>query len=207
MSNFPISLSNKFKPSLYDLSLDVDPLKPNFTGILNIHLVKNERNTHNDESEDFFFIDLNCSDIIPTNGYVLNNDESNSIKDKLKFKLNKSEQTVRVLSETLKFSDFTEDEFTIRIHYLGIINKILTYNDFTKGIFKTNYNDPISGKSNNYIVATHSQPNFARYILPCVDDTSVKACFRLSLSTQPTHNYNIQKDTPNDFFNFCFCYW
>ncbi|GMF08723.1 unnamed protein product [[Candida] boidinii] len=143
MSNSPISLSNKFKPSHYDLSLDVDPLKPNFTGILNIHLIKNERNTNNDDSEDYFYIDLNCSDIIPTNGYVLNNDESNSVKDKLKFKLNKSEQKVRISSESLKFCDFNEQEFVIRIHYLGIINKILTFNDFTKGIFKTNYNDPI----------------------------------------------------------------
>lgn len=188
MSNSPISLSNKFKPSHYDLSLDADPLKPNFTGILNIHLIKNERNTNNDDSEDYFYIDLNCSDIIPTNGYVLNNDESNSVKDKLKFKLNKSEQKVRISSESLKFCDFNEQEFVIRIHYLGIINKILTFNDFTKGIFKTNYNDPVSGKSNNYIVATHSQPNFARFILPCVDDTSVKASFQLSLNTQVTHN-------------------
>ena len=67
--------------------------------------------------------------------------------------------------------------------YVGTIHTIKTYKDATTGVFKTNYMDNEMGSSDNYVVATHAQPGFARMILPCIDEVNHKAQFKVDITT------------------------
>lgn len=162
--------TNTHTPVNYKLDLSINHKTHNFTGSVTIDLIKNTVEAPK-ESSDFGF-SLNASELIVTNAQI------NGVKATVK--VNRPEELV-----TLKAADqtpfYSEASLSVEIQYIGKINQIKTFTDFTKGLFKTNYLDDKTNTSSNYILATHSQLAFARCIYPCVDEPSIKAQFQLSV--------------------------
>ncbi|VEU23581.1 DEKNAAC104464 [Brettanomyces naardenensis] len=172
-----LTLSNDFIPSKYDLSLDVSPTKRNYSGEVSIDLVANP-NKHVDD-EPFFQITLHSLELISVSAQLI----LDSVVYKLKAKLDSSSQCTRYSSEELKVSDLSRatSKPKLKIRFLGVIHEILTFKDSTRGVFKTNYMDPVSGRATLQLISTHSQPHFARSIFPCLDELHFKVPVRLTL--------------------------
>lgn len=172
----PLLLENSHLPTHYDLSLQLDHTKPNFSGKVLIPLVKNQ---HFSGQHDHFQFSLNCNKIVITKALLKLSTQDEPIS--LLPKLDKLAQRV-----TFNLTDphpQNLDPVSIDITFLGSIKTIQTYQDATYGLFKTNYSDSIEGKSDNYIIATHTQPYGCRTIFPCVDELTVKVPIALSITT------------------------
>lgn len=195
-----VLLENLYIPESYDLSLEISDLKPNYTGKVLINLIKNER--YNKESIDTkdFCIFLNTAEIVSlSSSIILDNDSSKSFK--LSHSLNKSNETTKYYSNDLKFSDLIQSSsITLEIKFLAVIRKILTYSDVTKGVFQTKYMDPVSGKSDKFLLSTHSQPFFSHYIFPCLDDINLKS--KISLSLIVKNEFTCISNLPIESSNF-----
>lgn len=171
----PLLLSNAFVPSAYELSLNIEHQKPNFKGSAVIQLEKNTACT--DVPKNFEFT-VNCNKLVLLSAKL-------SVGEKQPVKLsitNRRDLQLAVLSCDLPIDEILES-VSVEISYMGSINQILTYRDQTYGVFRTNYSDSVEGRSDNYIVATHSQPYGARTIFPCVDEVNVRVPIKLSLTT------------------------
>ena len=69
------------------------------------------------------------------------------------------------LSSTQTYSQLvTNNCLVMEVKYMGQIKTINTYKDETQGLFKTNFLDNDSGKSDNYILTTHFQPMSAKQV-------------------------------------------
>lgn len=171
---------NYFVPSGYELSLVINELKPNYSGKVIIDLAKNPRFTQFLNNDSPFSITLNTAEIISMSSLLKVGDKS----WKLSHSLDKKNETTTYLSAELQFKEFKsiDKDIVLEINFLAVIRKIMTYNDVTKGIFSTKYTDPISGKSDRFLLSTHSQPYFARYIFPCIDDMNCKSTIQLNLT-------------------------
>lgn len=173
----PLLISNAYLPTSYDLNLNVNHQKPNFTGSATIQL---ERNPSCTALPDHFEFQLHSNNLVILLAKLFIEGESES--KKLKVTVQKESQTI-ALSAEVPSEEILSKSAKIDISYIGKINQIQTYRDKTYGVFKTNYSDSVEGRSDNYIVATHSQPFGARTIFPCVDEVNVRAPIKLQIQT------------------------
>ncbi|ODV64673.1 hypothetical protein HYPBUDRAFT_8532 [Hyphopichia burtonii NRRL Y-1933] len=161
----PLTLTNSYLPTKYELTLDIDYQKPNFKGSLDIDLEKSN-------DSDKFELTLHSNKLVITRASV------DGIS--LKISYNRSQQQVTFSSEEPIEMTFNKK---IQLEYMGQINTIKTYQDKTYGFFKTNYSDSITGNANNFILATHCQPTGCRLIFPCIDELYCKCPIKLNIVT------------------------
>lgn len=189
MTDIPLLVLNEYHPEGYDLKLDVNHEKPNFTGVVSFKLVKNP--LFSGSSNDTFVLALNASKLIVTKA-SLNGAPLKTVYDKAKQRITFTQDTPT-----------PNEDLYVTINFMGQINTIHTYKDTTYGLFKTNYSDSITGKSNNYVLATHTQPMGARLIFPLVDELSCKVPITLTITTNSSFkvfsNEAIDTVTPVDF--------
>lgn len=173
--DLPLLISNAFLPTAYKLALSIDHLKPNFKASTTIELSRNPACTTPPST---FQLCLHSHNLVILSAKLTASELSES--KKLQVCNRRDSQTVVMTCDT-----HTEglSSITIDITYMGSIHNIQTYRDETYGVFKTNYSDSVEGRSDNYIVATHSQPYGARSIFPCVDEVNVRASFSLQITT------------------------
>lgn len=171
-------LANRFVPVNYKLNIDISPTKPNFQGDLEIDVVYNNLFTGVQDG-DQVELSLHSADIVVTSAKFVHEDGSEEVLAKIEY--DRSHQLVTLKTEGGDFQDLSG--FKVLLKYMGKINTIKTYQDTTKGVFKTNYLNGLTGKADNYIVSTHCQPKYARLIFPCLDELSIKPSFELSLKT------------------------
>lgn len=172
-SKSSLLLTSQYVPGSYSLQLNVDKLKPNFSGVVSIPVLKNALFTG--DSDGSFTMVLHAHRLIVTKGELtLENGE----KVSLKVDSDRSNQTLTLSSESKDVPTL------VTISYLGSIATTRTYNDETYGVFKTNYSDSFEGKSDNYIIATHAQPFGCRRILPIVDELVHKVPITLTIRTK-----------------------
>lgn len=167
-----LSLNNALIPATYKLTIDIDPLRANFRGFLQIGAKFNSANSDSNNGRSF---KLHCKDIIILSAKLGKHGENQQI---LRVNYDRQEQTVIFYSqEPLK------DSNDIELEYVGRINSIKTPRDVTTGVFQTNFMDQKTGTSDNYVISTHCQPTYARSILPCLDEPDIKAHFQLQIKT------------------------
>lgn len=188
MTESPLLILNEYLPENYDLNLVINHEKPNFNGVVKFKLVKN---SHFSGSNQGFLLSLHASKLIITKASL--NDAP------LKTLYDKTNQTITLTHDSAAPSG----ELEVTINFMGQINAINTYKDKTYGLFKTNYSDSVTGKSNNYVLATHTQPMGARLIFPLVDELTWKAPVTLTITTNSSFkvfaNEAIDTVTPIDF--------
>ena len=170
-----LSLRNQYIPEFYDLHLNINHLKPNFNGTVTIDIKKNE-NYHGSFNE--FRFTLHCNKLIITKAIL--NDGGKATDLKVEYDRGRHEVSLTINSS---YEWKSPEKAKITLLYMGQINTIKTYKDQTKGLFKTNYLDSISGKSNNYILATHTQPHSCKLIFPLVDELNFKVPIKLTIDT------------------------
>lgn len=170
----PLTLSNEFLPASYSLSLKIDLAKPNFQGKVSIPLLQNA--LHRSESHQSFELTLHAHKLVVILALLRS---SGGAEEKAKVSYDRAKQTV-TFTGSCKAS-------TIEISFMGSISSIKTYNDETYGIFKTNYSDNLDGRSDNIVVATHTQPFGCRRIFPVIDEVTHKVSITLSITTKSTY--------------------
>lgn len=171
-------LSNSWLPLLYELSINIDHRKPNFSGKVVVPLVPNERGRSDKTG---FSLTLHANKIIVTKAIL-----KFGLQDHvLKASYDRNLQLVTLLSE-VNHSDLVNQQPQVEIAFMGTTNSIKTFHDETYGVFKTNYSDSIDGKSDNFVIATHAQPFGCRAIFPVVDETVYKVPIKLSITTKST---------------------
>lgn len=190
--------SNYYTPSEYSISLVLNDTKPNYSGKVCIKLIKNVHfNSEKSANTDYFSIFLNTAEIITISSIL----KTNSNSYKLSHTLNKEDQSTKYYSNEISIEQISTEEFLIlEINFIAVIRKIMTYSDTTKGVFSTRYTDPITGKSDMFFLSTHSQPHFARYIFPCLDDINSKCCIKLELNVN--NNFTTISNLPIESSNF-----
>ncbi|KAG7660804.1 uncharacterized protein J8A68_005621 [[Candida] subhashii] len=176
-SSIPLSISNEVIPIHYHYKLNINHLKPNFSGEAIIKLSKNCNKNASEEPQGVatfgFSLTLHASRLIITKA---------TIGDvPLKVTYDKPNQRITFSSPEDAVIDSTLDDLYIK--YMGQIKTIGTFKDNTSGLFKTNYLDSISGKANNYILATHFQPHFAKEVFPIIDELTHKPTIALDITT------------------------
>lgn len=189
MTDIPLLVLNQYLPEFYDLKLDVNHEKPNFTGVVSFKLMINP--LFSGSSNDTFILALNACKLIITKA-SLNGSPLKTVYDKANQRITLSQETPA-----------PNEDLYVTINFMGQINTIHTYKDTTYGLFKTNYSDTITGKSNNYVLATHTQPMGARLIFPLVDELTWKVPISLTITTNSNFkvfaNEAIDTVTPVDF--------
>lgn len=158
-------IQNKLIPKCYNLKLKIDPEKDNFEGDLIIDLKWN-KSSHSDKA--FSQIILNGHQLIVTKAIISDID--------LKVSYDKDLQRIILQNDRLPELLQSSQDIFLHLHYLGRINTISSSSDKTRGLFKIIQNG-------NFIFSTHLQPTFARRILPCIDEPSLKTYFQLSIKT------------------------
>lgn len=174
---------NRVVPGEYQLLLSLLDSKPNYSGKVIISLVPNglyKRTITEGKPpvSDEFYIILNTAEIISLDAVLKCGDKS----WKLSYSIDKESQLTTYSTSEVVFNDLDLASLTLEISFLAVIRKILTYSDTTKGVFSTKYTDPVTGKSDRFLLTTHCQPHFARYIFPCIDDINLKCPIQLSLT-------------------------
>lgn len=171
--------SNYFIPKHYKLSLSLNDAKPNYSGEISIDLVKNDKFNKNLDENDYFSITLNTAEVISMSAVLSSGDN----KWKLSHSMNKASESTEYFCKDLPMSEVSaSNSLILEIKYIAVVRKIMTYSDVTKGVFSTKYTDPTTGKSDLFLLSTHSQPHFARYIFPCLDDINCKCTIQLDLT-------------------------
>lgn len=171
-SDSSLLFKSKYVPASYSLLLSIDHLKPNYTALVVIPVLTN---VYFSGSEDAFSMTLHAHRLVITKAELI---VESGEKLPLKVSLDRANQHVTLVADTI------EVPVSVSISYLGSIATIRTYHDETYGVFKTNYSDSIEGKSDNYIIATHSQPYGCRRIFPVLDELAHKVPITLSIQTR-----------------------
>lgn len=171
----PLLISNAFLPAGYELSLAIDHQKPNFKGSATIKLSKNPSCTSVPQTFEFR---LHSKNLVVLSAKLVIEGES-PIKLSI---ANRRELQMVVLTCETPTEEILSKSPKLEISYMGTVNHIQTYRDQTYGIFRTNYSDSVEGRSDNYIIATHSQPYGARTIFPCIDEVNVRAPISLTIT-------------------------
>lgn len=166
-------IQNRLIPKCYNLKLKVDPNKDNFEGDLTIDLKWN-KSSHDDRV--FSKIILNGHQLIITKAIINNNNNNNNHNIDLKISYDKNLQQIILQNDRLSDLSPSSQDISLHLHYLGRINTIHSSSDKTRGLFKIIQNG-------NFIFSTHAQPTFARHILPCIDEPSLKSYFQLCIKT------------------------
>lgn len=178
----PLVLKNQWLPSHYDVQLDIWPSKRNYNGNVSIELIANEKaKTH----EMPFEIVLHSSELISLAASLA----LDSTSYKLKSKLDAKSQTTTYWTDEITTTDLQKSTTSplLKIRFLGVVHEIRTFQDVTKGVFKTNYTDPTTGKADMHLISAHCQPHFARTIFPSIDELSWKASLKLQLTIDSTY--------------------
>lgn len=181
----PLVLQNYLLPTQYDLDLNINHMKPNFTGVLSIPLCKNKRCA---EPASTFSLKLHASNIVITKASVTVEDGNSSVDLKVSY-------NSQALQVSLHCDDLAmPDSATVSITFIGRINSIKTFSDITLGLFKTNYSDLVSGAANNYVLATHFQPHSAKTVFPLVEELSLRVPINLSITA--AEKFKVVSNTP-----------
>ncbi|CCD23426.1 Tma108p NDAI_0B03920 [Naumovozyma dairenensis CBS 421] len=166
----PLSIQNGFNIDQYNLQLDIDPSKTNFKGIVTIAATLLTNATSLKE------IKLHSKNLAVTSAHILYSTKDDS-KTNLSINYDEINQLVILKPENNAQSlSLSSTTFEIQLSYTGSINETSTY-----GVFKTLLKN--NSKKDNFIIATHCQPSFARYIFPCIDELSSKSVIELSIIT------------------------
>lgn len=182
--NIPLTLANRFLPSQYVLNLSIDPFKKNFSGEVTIALVVNSRlpvDSDFQSKKTSFKIELHTLQLISLSASLQLDDGSSY---KLKSHLDNKNQITSYETDEITFQDIAKKAFMphISIKFLGVLHEVLTFQDPTRGVFKTHYMDPESGKATLQLISSHCQPHYARSIFPCLDELYCKAMIVLKLT-------------------------
>lgn len=168
-------MENPILPTHYELHIELDPSKTNFKASSIISLKPNA--SRNVNFQDF---KLHCRDLVILSAEIKNG--NGNLTNSLKATYDQPNQLVSFFSDA-PIEIASSEILFLHLVYIGKIKTIKTHQDETTGIFKTNFMDQKTGASNNFVIATHCQPSFARTIFPCVDEPSLKATFQLSIKT------------------------
>ncbi|CDO94546.1 unnamed protein product [Kluyveromyces dobzhanskii CBS 2104] len=162
-----LSLTEPVVPIEYNLDLQVDHKSPNFKGQLIVQLQQRI------PDKPFETFKLHSSKLIVTNA---------SLDDKpLSIRYDAKEQIVSFTSSVpLEITGSTAE---LRLSYIGKVNTIKTHREPTTGLIKTNFMSDATGISDSFLLATHTQPVFARTIFPCFDEPNSKCKYQLTLTT------------------------
>ncbi|CUM63763.1 uncharacterized protein PRCAT00001347001 [Priceomyces carsonii] len=171
----PLTIKNFLVPYLYDLKLSIDHLKPNFKGEVVIHLIENER--YRGQKPKKFDFYLHALNIVVTKASVISGENESSLK------VSYLKQKNQIQLTTTDEYNVSNNSIKICLCYMGQLKTIKTYSDPTYGLFKTNYLDNISGRSDNYVLATHTQPAFSKMLFPLIDELYLKVPIKLSIET------------------------
>lgn len=166
-----LQLSNPIVPTDYEIRLEVDPVKVNFKATESITF----RKTGNKPVSRLESLRLHCKDLVILSASFANGKRVSIEYDKAE------ELATFKLDEPLDISG--SEPICMILQYIGKIKSIRTRQDETTGVFKTNFMNQAAGSSDNFIIATHCQPSFARSVFPCVDEPSVKTTFQLTVKT------------------------
>ncbi|SCV05469.1 LANO_0H08174g1_1 [Lachancea nothofagi CBS 11611] len=171
-----LSLSNPAIPTRYDITLSIDPRKANFRGVSLIDLTVNKNLAHCDEFSEFSELSLHGRDLIVLSATM--GDQKLDVSYDRSFDLInlKAKSPIKMLGTHMEMD-------RLILEFVGKMHSIKTFQDVTRGLFKTNFMDSETGSSDNFIVATHAQPGFAKMIFPCVDEINHKAHFQLTIVT------------------------
>lgn len=166
----PLSLVNPILPVHYELQLEICPSKVNFKATEVIEFRKNGQGENILKA-----FKLHCNDLV-----ILQAKLNQDINLKVSYD-KKNQWALFELEQPVDVATLECIQLTLR--YIGKVNAIKTREDETVGVFKTNFMNQETGSSDNYVIATHCQPSYARNIFPCIDEPSWKATFQLSIKT------------------------
>lgn len=176
--DIPLVVRNEYLPKQYDLKLDINPGKTNFNGELKFEIETNELFT-GDRNNKGFEMTLHAYKLVVLSA-TIDIDNGSQIA-KLSVDNDIKSQTVGLRLDNQNGSSI--DKATVVIKYIGTINTIKTFQQQTCGIYQTNYLDSVSNKSDNIIIATQTQPIFARRMFPVIDELMIKIPVKLTLET------------------------
>lgn len=176
----PLLFSNRYIPSEYNVHFNLDGTKPNFKSTVSISLQSNPKFNESSSTSTNFDLTLNTISLISLSAFAVHGDEK---KTKLSIKLQKDSNTTVYSSD----SPIEENVTSVEITYLGAIETILKYDDLTRGLFKTQYMNPLTGVNDMSIWSTHTQPHFSGKLLPCIDEISLKVPVQLTLTLDPKY--------------------
>lgn len=158
----PLALVNPFLPTRYGVSLVLNPTKPNFSGEVVLALEPNPF-FHGDDLPPVL---LHAADLVVVSASV---DGARAAVT-----TNRDDETVAVVVPA--------GAATLSLKFLGKVATIRTFKDATRGMFRTNYMDE-EGSALRHVMATHTNPQGARRVFPCIDEPSFKAVFEVSVTT------------------------
>lgn len=160
-------LENSVIPSHYDLQIELDPKKDSFESIVEIDLDVKESK--------FKQIKLHSKDLNIKSAKI--NNEFN-----LDVSYDESQQIVLLKADGVIELDATKQN-KLAIVYSGKVKTVTGHQQKTTGVFKSNFMGENSNSADNYVIATHCQPSYARTIYPCIDEPSSKATYSLAVKT------------------------
>ncbi|OBA24200.1 hypothetical protein METBIDRAFT_35983 [Metschnikowia bicuspidata var. bicuspidata NRRL YB-4993] len=187
-TDVPLQLTNSYLPQSYDLSLKIDHAKPNFQGQLRIPLAQNR--SYTGDSDSAFSFSLHAHKLVITSAALTTNDNED---EKLKISYDRAHQRAVFSSEKVLSGS------QLSISFVGLITSIKTFHDETYGLFKTNYSDSVTGRSDNHVIATHTQPFGCRMIFPVVDELISKVPITLSVTAKSL--FKVVSNAPLDSVN------
>lgn len=166
----PLNLVNSILPLHYDLQLELCPSKVNFRAT---EVIDFKPRTQGEGLLQRF--ELHSRDLV-----IL----SATLNDDIAVKVSYDKDNQLALFNVDQPVDVsTMERIQLTLKYIGKIKTIKTREDETSGVFKTNFMNQETGLSDNFVVATHCQPSYARSIFPCIDEPSWKTTFQLSIKT------------------------
>lgn len=181
-----LHLANTLVPAQYDLNLSINHLKSSFSGVATIQL---QQNPLCKRPSPVFSLTLAASGIVVTLAHALIPGNLSPVIVSCKT----DRQSLRVVFEA-EHELPVPQQATLVINYLARINAIKTFSDPTTGLFKTNYSDPVRGSANNFVLATHFQPCFAKTVYPLIEDLSLKVPIKLTITT--SKSFTVVSNSP-----------
>lgn len=166
-----LHLGSPIVPTHYEIKLDIDPVKVNFKGNETITFKKNG----NSDTRVLERFSLHYKDVVILWAGFEEGKRVSVEYDKA------GEMATFILEEPISIAE--SEPLRFKLQYVGKVRTVGTRQDETRGVFKTNFMNQGTGSSDNFIIATHCQPSFARSVFPCVDEPSVKTTFQLEIRT------------------------
>lgn len=171
-----LSLLNEYEAQLYELKLQINHTKPNFNGELGIRLKRKDTAKANSS---MFELKLHAAKIVVIGAELRAGEKTVPLKTSY----DRKAQTLTLTGDGADV-EASQKDVSVQMRYMGQINPVNTYKDQTRGLFKTNYLDRVSGRSDNYLLATHCQPYFCRAIFPLIDEAHSKVPIKLTIVTK-----------------------
>lgn len=160
---------NKFKPSSYDLRLELNPDQDKFSGSVVIDMV-----TQFNSKE----VLLHAIPSRITNITSVMIDDTHVCEASFLEKL-------EMLNITCPMSLIKNEEYKLLIDYEGVYGSVETGNEYF-GFYKSSYQ---TREGERYYIVTQFEPTFARTMFPCFDEPNYKAKFKIEV--KHPENYNV----------------